>query len=154
MDSKSKTYPRISINTPKNLLTSLKDISSAPLLVFREKEASFNSFMVRHLSDKKLLAFFKKRSKGLLGVEIFLATNRSISVNYLLDDLAISVSKVISFLSTKSLQGSFVCYVDASYLLFFSRHSTFFSYHFCTVIFTFEMKLFFVFDIVYSNKFL
>ena len=139
MDSKSKTYPRISLNTPKNLLTRLKDISPAPLLIFREKEASFNSFMVRHRSDKKLLAFFKKRSKGLLGVAILLTTNGSISVNYLLHDLAISVSKVISFLSTKSLQGSFVCYVNASNLLFLSRHCTFFSYHFCTVIFTFEM---------------
>ena len=106
---KSKTYLRISLNSPKQFLITLKDISSAPvlLLIFREKKASFNSFMVRHLSGKMVLAFFKKFSKGLLGVGISLSRDGPISVENSLNFLAISVSKVIYFLSTESLLGSF-----------------------------------------------
>ena len=106
---KSKTYLRISFNSPKQFLITLRDISSAPVLlfIFREKKAFFNSFMVRHHSGKVVLVFFKKLSKGLLGVGIFLARDVPISVKNSLNFLATSVSKVTYILSTKSLRGSF-----------------------------------------------
>ena len=104
---KSKAYLSISLNCPKQLLITLEDISSAPVLlfIFREKKAPLNSFMVRHFSGKVVLVFSKILSKGFLGVGIFLARDGPISVKNSLNFLAISVSKVI--LSTKSLQGNF-----------------------------------------------
>ena len=106
---KLKTYLRITLNSPKQFLITLKEISAAPVLlfIFREKKGSFNSFMVRHFSGKVVLAFFKKLSKCIFVVGIFLAGDRAISVNNSLNFLAISASNVINFLSTKSLRGSF-----------------------------------------------
>ena len=74
--------------------------ASVLLLIFREKKASFNSFMVRCLSCKVVLIFFTKLSKTLLGREIFLSRDYSISVKNPLGFLAISFPKVIYFLST------------------------------------------------------
>ena len=62
---------------------------------------SFNSFMVRYHSGELVLDFFKKLSKGLLGIEIFLARDGPISVESSLNFLAVSVSKVIYFLCGK-----------------------------------------------------
>ena len=106
---KLKTYLSILRNSLKQFLITLKDISSAPVLlfIFREKKTSFNSFMVRHFSGKMVLAFFKKLSKGLLEVRIYLARNEPISEKTSLNLLAIYFSKVIYLLSTKSLRGSF-----------------------------------------------
>ena len=78
------------------MITLRKNISSAPVLffIFKGKKVSFNSFMVKYLSGKEVLAFSKKEvSKGLLEVQIFLARDEPISVNL----SAISVSKIISY---------------------------------------------------------
>ena len=89
---KSKTYFGISSNSPKQFLITITDISSAPVLffIFREKKASFISFVVRYLSGKVVLAFFKNLLKGLLGVGIFLVRDGPISVKNSLNFLAIS----------------------------------------------------------------
>ena len=89
---KSKTYFGISSNSPKQFLITITDISSAPVLffIFREKKASFSSFVVRYLSGKVVLAFFKNLLKGLLGVGIFLVRDGPISVKNSLNFLAIS----------------------------------------------------------------
>ena len=61
-------------------MITLKDISSAPVLlfIFREKKGSFNSFILRYLSGKVVLDFFKKLLKGLLGVGMSLARDGTI----------------------------------------------------------------------------
>ena len=63
--NKSKTYPRISLNSTKQILIKLKDILLALILLFiyKEKKTSFNWFIFGNLSGKVVLAFFKKLSK-------------------------------------------------------------------------------------------
>ena len=97
--------------------------ASVLLLIFREKKASFNSFVVRCLSCKVVLIFFTKLSKTLLGREIFLSRDYSISVKNPLGFLAISFPKVIYFLSTISLclVHATPCFLGVFWLFFFYK---------------------------------
>ena len=125
--------------TLQNSFWSPRDTSLAPLLlfIFREKKASFNSFVVTHFSGKVVLAFFKKLSKGLLGVGIFLARDGPISVKNSLTFLGISVSKVIRFLPTKSLRRSFYlsCWCILPIISFMTLHVFFILFLYCNICF-------------------
>ena len=123
---KSKIYFKISFNSPK-ILIKLKDISSVPVFLYivREKKTSINSLMVRYIFDKVVLAFFKKFSKKLLGIGIFLARNGLISMKNSRKCLVILVSSVMGFLPTTSFEEVFICYADALYVLFLLWHFLF-----------------------------
>lgn len=87
-------YHRIVEKQKKLMALKITLSASVLLLIFREKKASFNSFVVRCLSCKVVLIFFTKLSKTLLGREIFLSRDYSISVKNPLGFLAISFPKV------------------------------------------------------------
>ena len=55
------------------------------MFIFKEKETSSHLFMVRYLSGRVVLPFFKKFSKGLLGVGIFLGSDKPVFVKKLIE---------------------------------------------------------------------
>ena len=141
-------------SSQKRCLITLKFISSAPglLFVFREKKASFNSFIDRDWLGKAVLALFKKLSDGIDGLRIFFAKVRSIFPKYLLNSFAVSSSPVFILLPILSFRRKF------DFLLFcFTNYFFHNSPSFLYVMFELEYLLWVVFfdlRLVASNTFL